>query len=195
MRRSSNNNDDDDEETGSKRTPKDPNAPKRSISGYLFFVTEKREQVVQELTNGEEKPKNTDILKRLAAMWKELPDEKKVPFNKKSEEDRQRYEKEYKEYEESGKKKEWEDHLAQLRKEKAKKNANKGKSSSSAQQKKGKRRAPVKLEKGVAPSEKQMRAWLEQYLERVCGFGFYFYLYLFYFIFSYFFFIYFSPDF
>ena len=50
---------------------------KRGPNGYILFSNENREDVKAKLFVGEEKPKNTEVMKQLAAMWSELePDEK-----------------------------------------------------------------------------------------------------------------------
>ena len=50
---------------------------KRGANGYILFSNENREDVKAKLFVGEEKPKNTEVMKQLAAMWSELgPDEK-----------------------------------------------------------------------------------------------------------------------
>jgi len=87
---------------GSKKK-KDPDAPKRNKSAYMFFCSDKREQVKNEHPD----MKMTDISKELAKMWKVVTDGDKKPFAKKAEEDKKRYEKEKKEY--TGKKKHFSD--------------------------------------------------------------------------------------
>ena len=52
---------------------------KRGPNGYILFSNENREDVKAKLFVGEEKPKNTEVMKQLAAMWSELgPDDKAV---------------------------------------------------------------------------------------------------------------------
>ena len=52
---------------------------KRGPNGYIVFSNENREDVKAKLFVGEEKPKNTEVMKQLAAMWAELgPDDKAV---------------------------------------------------------------------------------------------------------------------
>ena len=52
---------------------------KRGANGYILFSNENREDVKAKLFVGEEKPKNTEVMKQLAAMWSELgPDDKAV---------------------------------------------------------------------------------------------------------------------
>ncbi|CDH53379.1 nucleosome binding protein [Lichtheimia corymbifera JMRC:FSU:9682] len=73
---------------GKKR--KDPNAPKRGRSAYMFFSQEQRSTVK------EENPEATfgDIGKLLGQKWKELTDEEKKPYQDKAVADKQRYEEE-----------------------------------------------------------------------------------------------------
>jgi hypothetical protein len=68
------------------------NAPKRVRSAYLFFCKENRQEVASTCL------KNTDILKKLGEMWKELSDKKKKKYVKMSDEDKERYEEEMKLY-------------------------------------------------------------------------------------------------
>jgi len=52
---------------------------KRGPNGYILFSNGNREDVKAKLFVGEEKPKNTEVMKQLAAMWSELgPDDKAV---------------------------------------------------------------------------------------------------------------------
>ena len=68
------------------------NSPKRARSAYIFFCKEKRDEVAKTGL------KNTEILKKLGEMWKELDDKKKKKYNKMAEEDKDRYEEEIKLY-------------------------------------------------------------------------------------------------
>ena len=70
-----------------RRRKKDPNEPKRALSAYLFFGQEKREEVKQ--ANPE--AKQPEIIRILGAMWRNLSDEDKIPFNEKAALDKQRY--------------------------------------------------------------------------------------------------------
>ena len=81
---------------------KDPNAPKRAKSGYLFFCESKREEVKKQLGKD---AKSIDIIKKLGEIWRQLTSSKKAAdvklvasFNKKAEEDKKRYEKEKSNY-------------------------------------------------------------------------------------------------
>jgi len=67
---------------------KDPAAPKRGLSAYMFFANENRDKV------REENPgiKFGEVGKILGEKWKELTDKDKVPYEKKAQEDKERYE-------------------------------------------------------------------------------------------------------
>ncbi|CEP14314.1 hypothetical protein [Parasitella parasitica] len=71
-----------------KRTKKDPNAPKRGLSAYMFFSQDQRATVK------EENPEATfgQIGKILGDKWKNMSDEQKKPYVKKAEADKKRYE-------------------------------------------------------------------------------------------------------
>jgi hypothetical protein len=58
----------------------------KRTSGYILFSNANRDEVRDSLTNDNEKPKNTDIMKELARKWKELSDEDKEPWNTKAKE-------------------------------------------------------------------------------------------------------------
>ena len=65
----------------------DDEKPKtKRVSGYILFSNATRDEVRDSLTNDDEKPKNTDIMKELARRWKELSDEDKEPWNAKAKE-------------------------------------------------------------------------------------------------------------
>ena len=73
------------------KKPKDESSddekPKtKRVSGYILFSNATRDEVRDSLSKGEEKPKNTDIMKELARLWKELSDEDKEPWNAKAKE-------------------------------------------------------------------------------------------------------------
>ena len=59
---------------------------KRGTNGYLAFSKSVREEVMATLSVGDEKPKNTDIMKKQAAMWGELSVEEKAVWNAKAKE-------------------------------------------------------------------------------------------------------------
>jgi len=74
---------------------KDPNAPKRGSSGYIFFGKKRRPELKEEnpgISFG-------DLTKLIAEEWNALSDKKKKPFLDMAAKDKLRYEKEKKAYE------------------------------------------------------------------------------------------------
>lgn len=72
------------------RRKKDPNAPKRALSAYMFFANETRDIV---------KAENPDVSfgqvgRILGEKWKALTAEDKIPFETKAGADKKRYESE-----------------------------------------------------------------------------------------------------
>lgn len=77
-----------------KSKKKDPDAPKRGISGFMFFSNAKRAEVKENnpgIAFGE-------VGKKLGEMWKGLSADEKVPFEKLAAKDKARYEKEKEAY-------------------------------------------------------------------------------------------------
>lgn len=67
---------------------KDPNAPKRGLSAYMFFANEQRENVRDEnpgITFGQ-------VGKVLGERWKALDDKQRQPYEAKAAADKKRYE-------------------------------------------------------------------------------------------------------
>ena len=94
------------EKLSSKKKRKDPNAPKRGKSAYIFFSQEHREKVKEELMeeHGDDF-KNPMVMSRLGALWKELQastkakDKKAVAkFEKMAADDKERYQAEMADY-------------------------------------------------------------------------------------------------
>ena len=73
---------------------KDPAAPKKNCSSYIFFCKDMRENVKSENPD----LKGTEITKEIANMWKKLEEDDKGPFIEKAEADKQRYLDEMKSY-------------------------------------------------------------------------------------------------
>ncbi|KAI9486595.1 MAG: high mobility group box domain-containing protein [Benjaminiella poitrasii] len=73
-----------------RRGKKDPSAPKRGLSAYMFFSQENRAKVK------EENPEATfgQLGKLLGEKWKSMSDDEKKPYVEKAEKDKQRYENE-----------------------------------------------------------------------------------------------------
>lgn len=77
-----------------KRAKKDPNAPKRGLSAYMFFAQENRDSVRNE---------NPDISfgqigKILGERWKNMGDKDKAVYDAKAAKDKERYEAEKRAY-------------------------------------------------------------------------------------------------
>ncbi|KAJ4314168.1 Non-histone chromosomal protein 6 [Neodidymelliopsis sp. IMI 364377] len=69
---------------------KDPNAPKRGLSAYMFFANEQRDKV------REENPgiKFGEVGKQLGEKWKALSEKQRTPYEAKAAADKKRYEEE-----------------------------------------------------------------------------------------------------
>jgi hypothetical protein len=84
------------EDTKSKKTKKtnddtssdDEDKPKkkRGTTGYILFSKSVRDGVIAKLNVGDDKPKNTEIMKQQAALWAELGDTEKAVWNTKAKE-------------------------------------------------------------------------------------------------------------
>ncbi|KAK9467746.1 high mobility group box domain-containing protein [Lipomyces arxii] len=80
------------------RRKKDPNAPKRSLSAYMFFANEQRETVRSEnpgIAFGQ-------VGKVLGERWKALNSKEKIPYETRAAQDKKRYEEEKAAYLASG---------------------------------------------------------------------------------------------
>ncbi|CAG7851166.1 SubName: Full=NHP6A-Nonhistone chromosomal protein related to mammalian HMG1 {ECO:0000313/EMBL:CCA71859.1} [Serendipita indica DSM 11827] len=74
---------------------KDPHAPKKALSPYMFFTQEWREKIKDEnpgIGFGE-------VAKRLGAKWKSMTDEEKEPYVQKHQADKKRADDEKEAYE------------------------------------------------------------------------------------------------
>ncbi|KAK2611324.1 hypothetical protein N8I77_004673 [Diaporthe amygdali] len=77
-----------------RRAKKDPNAPKRGLSAYMFFANEQRENVREEnpgITFGQ-------VGKLLGERWKALNEKQRAPYEAKAAADKKRYEDEKQAY-------------------------------------------------------------------------------------------------
>ncbi|KAI9832927.1 MAG: Non-histone chromosomal protein 6 [Sarea resinae] len=75
---------------GEGKRKKDPNAPKRGLSAYMFFANEQRENVRDEnpgISFGQ-------VGKVLGERWKALSDKQRTPYEAKAAADKKRYEEE-----------------------------------------------------------------------------------------------------
>ena len=66
----------------------DDKPKKKRTSGYIIYSNANRAEVKERLAEeaGDEKPKNTDVMKELARMWKELDEDEKEIWNSKAKE-------------------------------------------------------------------------------------------------------------
>ncbi|XP_025082233.1 high mobility group protein 20A-like isoform X2 [Pomacea canaliculata] len=76
---------------------RDSNAPKQPLSGYLRFLTERREKIRQENPN----LSFTDISKQLGAEWSNLPQHDKQRYLAEAERDKERYTREMEAYQQT----------------------------------------------------------------------------------------------
>ena len=68
-----------------KEESSDDEKPKtKRTSGYIIFSNATRDDVKTKLSVGEEKPKNTEVMKELAIRWKALSDEERGEWNAKA---------------------------------------------------------------------------------------------------------------
>ena len=81
-----------------KRAKKDPNAPKRGLSAYMFFSAAKR----AEITAANPSFGVTDVAKALGEKWKTITDEEKSVYQQQADEDKIRYEREMEAYRAGG---------------------------------------------------------------------------------------------
>jgi hypothetical protein len=88
-----------------KRRAKDPDAPKRPLGAYFFYFKENNSKIKSENMELNQK----SVVARIAADWKQLTDEQKLPFVELSNADKARYVREKKVYEETKAKKEEEE--------------------------------------------------------------------------------------
>jgi hypothetical protein len=73
---------------GTAKKKKDPNAPKRSLSAYMFFANEQRDNVRSEnpgISFGQ-------VGRVLGERWKALSQDEKEPYEAKARADKKRYE-------------------------------------------------------------------------------------------------------
>ncbi|KAK2749353.1 Non-histone chromosomal protein 6 [Onygenales sp. PD_40] len=73
---------------GVEKKKKDPNAPKRGLSAYMFFANEQRENVREEnpgISFGQ-------VGKVLGERWKALNEKQRAPYEAKAAADKKRYE-------------------------------------------------------------------------------------------------------
>jgi len=76
------------------KAKKDPNAPKRALSGFFFFSNEKRDGVAK----GHPQWKVSDVASELGKQWRGMSAAQKKPYEDKAVKDKARYEAEMKKY-------------------------------------------------------------------------------------------------
>ena len=76
---------------------KDPNAPKRPVTAFFFYQSERRQTLKKEKPELDHK----QIISVMSTEWNKLPEKDKKKYLVKAEEDKKRYEKEKAEYENS----------------------------------------------------------------------------------------------
>ena len=84
-----------------KRLAKDPMAPKKPKTAYLYFSDQRRETILAGLKEQDEKFRVSEVAKVLGDEWKALTDDDKAKYVVMAERDRQRYTDEMKLYQPS----------------------------------------------------------------------------------------------
>ena len=88
---------------GKKRYPKSPGAPKQPLSGYVHFLNDRRETVRKETPE----MSFADISKKLANEWSQLGHEEKQRYVERAEIDKERYSREFQNYQQTNEYKEF----------------------------------------------------------------------------------------
>ena len=57
---------------------------KKRVNGYILFSNSKRDDVKTQLSTGTDKPKNTEVMVEIAALWRALSDSDKKEWNDKA---------------------------------------------------------------------------------------------------------------
>ncbi len=88
----------------SKKTAKDPNAPKKAKNAYMFFSSEKNAEVKTKFSKEQDDgtlkaPKGSEVAKEIGKMWKELSEAEKLPYQEMYTKAKAKYEEEMKVYE------------------------------------------------------------------------------------------------
>jgi len=81
------------------RKKKDPNAPKKNKSAYMFYSIKRHQELVK--SDPSLKSKVAEIAKMVGAEWGKLSDSQKAPYAKQAEGDKKRYEKEMESFRQS----------------------------------------------------------------------------------------------
>lgn len=75
---------------------KDPNMPKKPLTGYFLFLADFREE------HKGENIQNKDLLKLAGEKWREMDDSEKLPYEQRSQTEQKKYEAKMAEYRRSG---------------------------------------------------------------------------------------------
>ena len=75
---------------GKRREKKDKDAPKKALTPYFCFISERRPELKKEKPNLDHR----QIILEMSAEWNKMKDEDKQKYKLKAEEDKKRYEKE-----------------------------------------------------------------------------------------------------
>jgi hypothetical protein len=73
---------------GQKKVKKDPNAPKRALSAYMFYATEHRAEIIKKNPN----VSFGEVGKLLGEAWKKAAAKEKTAYEEKAKKDKIRYE-------------------------------------------------------------------------------------------------------
>jgi hypothetical protein len=73
---------------------KDPNAPKKALTGYFWFLSQNRADYVAKNPT----QSATEVISNLAAMWRSMSDTEKAPYLQLAESDKVRYASEMDDY-------------------------------------------------------------------------------------------------
>ena len=78
-----------------KRAKKDPNAPKKALTAFIYFSNDKRAAVTAELKAANPDMKGVaEVGRKLGEMWRALSDAEKQPYTRQADADKARYGKE-----------------------------------------------------------------------------------------------------
>lgn len=72
--------------TKKSKSDSDDKPKKKRTSGYILFSNAHRDEVKESFASDSDKPKNTEIMKKLALMWKQLDDAQREQWNLKAKE-------------------------------------------------------------------------------------------------------------
>ena len=84
---------------GKKKEKRDFNAPKRPVTAFFYFQSERRMALKKESPNLD----NKTMVSKMSLEWNSMNENDKLKYMKKAEEDRKRYEKEKAAYDEKRK--------------------------------------------------------------------------------------------